>query len=207
MDYVALGLQAAFLGLAFGARTYLHLRKTGSTGFRASARRSKAEALGAGGIAAAAIASLVATILALFTSSNSLDQAWMRWSGAALASTGLALVLAAQTNMGASWRIGVNQSETTELVTSGLFNVTRNPIFLGMLVFWLGMAFLVPDILSIMAFVLALAAVEIQVRLVEEPYLIRVHGAPYLDYASRTGRLLPLIGRIRRHAPARPVTE
>lgn len=207
MDYVALALQIAFLGLAFGARTYLHLRKTGTTGFRASARRSKAEALGAGGIAAAAIASLAATILALFTSGDTSGEAWLRWSGAALAGTGLALVLAAQTNMGASWRIGVNQNETTDLVTGGLFKVTRNPIFLGMLVFWLGMAFLVPDVLSLMAFVLAVVAVEIQVRLVEEPYLIRVHGASYLDYASRTGRLLPLVGRIRRHAPARPVTE
>ena len=34
-------------------------------------------------------------------------------------------------------------------------------------------------------------------RLVEEPYLHRVHGTAYDRYAARTGRFLPWIGRQR----------
>jgi protein-S-isoprenylcysteine O-methyltransferase Ste14 len=194
-------LQALFLGLAFGLRTYLHRRRTGTTGFRVGAHRGAAEAVGAGGITVAAVASLVATVLALAGVLGPIglfDHDWLRWIGAAVALGGLILVLAAQTTMGASWRIGVDQAEVTDLVTAGLFSVTRNPIFLGMLIFWLGMAALVPSALSLVAFVVALLAVEAQVRLVEEPYLIRTHGAAYLAYASRTGRLLPGLGRIRR---------
>lgn len=36
---------------------------------------------------------------------------------------------------------------------------------------------------------------ELQVRVVEEPYLRRVHGRAYDDYVGRASLLLPLIGR------------
>lgn len=201
MALAGLILQVLFLGLAFGLRTYLHRRRTGTTGFRVGARRGAAEAVGAGGITVAAVASLVATVLALAGVLGPIglfDHDLLRWIGGAIALAGLILVLAAQATMGASWRIGVDQAEVTDLVTAGLFSVTRNPIFLGMLMFWLGMAVLVPSALSLVALVVALLAVEAQVRLVEEPYLIKTHGAAYLAYASRTGRLLPGLGRIRR---------
>jgi protein-S-isoprenylcysteine O-methyltransferase Ste14 len=41
---------------------------------------------------------------------------------------GLAGSLLAQLAMGDSWRIGVDESEKTELVTAGPFAVVRNPI-------------------------------------------------------------------------------
>ncbi|PYG00281.1 hypothetical protein SAMN05216184_104223 [Georgenia satyanarayanai] len=41
-----------------------------------------------------------------------------------------------------------------------------------------------------------LLAVEIQVRLVEEPYLIRAHGHAYASYSERVGRFLPGLGRL-----------
>ena len=97
--------------------------------------------------------------------------------------------------MGASWRIGVDQAERTQLVTDGLFRWSRNPVFLGMLIFWTGIALIVPNSVAIVAVFLAVAAVEVQVRMVEEPYLIRAHGATYQEYATSTGRLVPGIGK------------
>ena len=38
---------------------------------------------------------------------------------------------------------------------------------------------------------------ELHVRLVEEPYLLRVHGDAYRRYAARTGRFLPRVGRLK----------
>jgi len=108
MGPIALVLQISFLLLAFGLRTFLHWRKTGSTGFRAGAQRSKAEAVGAGGITVAAITSLIATVLYALDVADPLSfLEWplLRWSGAGLALLGILLVLAAQSNMGASWRI------------------------------------------------------------------------------------------------------
>ncbi len=37
---------------------------------------------------------------------------------------------------------------------------------------------------------------QVQVRAIEEPYLVRTHGAAYTGYAARTGRFLPGIGRL-----------
>lgn len=199
MPLVGLTLQTLFLVLAFGLRTYLHTRGTGTTGITLGARRSAAEAFGAGGIAVATIGSLLASVLAVAGAVDpiiALDHRWLRWLGVLLASAGLLLVLAAQSNMGASWRIGVDEAEVTDLITGGLYSMSQNPIFLGMLLFWLGMAILLPNAVAIAAFVVALLAIQVQVRLVEEPYLLRTHGDEYLAYASRTGRLLPGLGRL-----------
>ena len=46
--------------------------------------------------------------------------------------------------MGASWRIGVDPEETTELVTGGVFGLCRNPIYTFMVIAWVGFALLVP---------------------------------------------------------------
>ncbi|MFE6925420.1 methyltransferase family protein [Nocardia sp. NPDC057663] len=60
---------------------------------------------------------------------------------------------------------------------------------------FLGLALLVPNPLALGGLATSLAAIEIQVRCVEEPYLHRVHGDQYADYAARTGRFLPVRGR------------
>ena len=73
----------------------------------------------------------------------------------------------------------------------------RNPIFSGAALTAAGLALVVPNVLSLAMLVLFVAGLEIQVRLVEEPYLLRVHGEAYRRYAARTGRFLPGVGRLR----------
>ena len=43
---------------------------------------------------------------------------------------------------------------------------------------------------------LLIAGLEIQVRLVEEPHLIRTHGEAYLAWARGVGRFVPGLGRL-----------
>ncbi len=99
--------------------------------------------------------------------------------------------------MGESWRIGVDGDERTELVTDGAFRLVRNPIFTAMLITATGLAMIIPNVISILGLVALFAALEIQVRLVEEPYLRTVQGAEYLAYAQSAGRFAPGVGRIR----------
>ncbi len=40
-------------------------------------------------------------------------------------------------------------------------------------------------------------ALELQVRVVEEPYLLRTHGRRYAGYAATVGRFMPGAGRVR----------
>jgi len=99
--------------------------------------------------------------------------------------------------MGESWRGDVDASIRTPLVTRGPFRLVRNPIFSGAALTATGLALVVPNVLSLAMLVLFVAGLEIQVRLVEEPYLLRVHGDAYRRYAERTGRFLPGVGRLR----------
>jgi protein-S-isoprenylcysteine O-methyltransferase Ste14 len=117
-------------------------------------------------------------------------------AGIALFATGLAGTFYSQLAMGASWRVGVDESERTELVTGGPFRLVRNPIYAAMLPALLGLALLTPNALALAGFALVLLALELQVRVVEEPYLLRTHGHEYRRYAERVGRFVPGVGRL-----------
>jgi protein-S-isoprenylcysteine O-methyltransferase Ste14 len=99
--------------------------------------------------------------------------------------------------MGDSWRVGVDQSESTSLITHGVFSYARNPVFTGMLLVLWAVGFLVPNVVSLGGALAASVGLDLQVRLVEEPYLRTMHGEPYLRYAGRVGRFIPFIGRLR----------
>lgn len=99
--------------------------------------------------------------------------------------------------MGTSWRIGVDAQERTDLVTTGPFASVRNPVFTAMITALLGMTLMVPHLATLAALLALVVAVELQVRFVEEPYLVRVHGQAYLSYARTAGRFVPGLGRLR----------
>jgi len=98
--------------------------------------------------------------------------------------------------MGDSWRVGVDESEKTQLVTSGLFGWVRNPIFSFMWLSVAGLVLVVPNALSLLASSLTVLGIEAQVRAVEEPYLKHIHGEAYARYAATVGRFVPGIGRL-----------
>jgi protein-S-isoprenylcysteine O-methyltransferase Ste14 len=198
--WLALGLYVLYMALAFGLRTWLLLRRTGSSGFKGISGRPFSLEWTAGVLFVVAIAVGVAApvldILDVIEPLDALDSAGVRATGVAIFSVGLIATLYAQIAMGASWRIGVDEGERTDLVTSGPFAVVRNPIFSGMLPASTGLALLVPNVVAIAGVAALVLALEIQVRLVEEPYLLRVHGETYRGYASRVGRFVPGLGRL-----------
>jgi len=93
----------------------------------------------------------------------------------------------AQISMGDSWRIGVPKGETLTLRTRGPFAVSRNPIFLGMLVFVLGMTMWSPSAVTLALLAVTYVALEVQIR-VEEAYLERTHGETYRAFRNRVRR-------------------
>nr|WP_245848787.1 methyltransferase [Lentzea kentuckyensis] len=64
-------------------------------------------------------------------------------------------------------------------MTNGLFAHVRNPIFTAMIATGAGLTLLAPNAIAVIAFTTLVAAIEIQVRVVEEPYLLRTHGERY----------------------------
>ena len=95
----------------------------------------------------------------------------------------------AQFQMSKSWRIGIDYEEKTELVSSGLFNYSRNPIFLGILLSYLGTFLIAPNTLSFSVLLVIFFIIQTQVRL-EEEYLEKVQGKNYLEYKKQVRRWL-----------------
>ncbi len=200
MPRLTLALAALYLALAVGGRALLQWRRTGSTGIRGLARSGAADWAAGALLVGGMLAGLAAPILALagwLPPPAALDRPSVRLAGVALFAAGLLGTLAAQLAMGASWRIGVDPSEKTALVTRGPFAVVRNPIYSAMLPALLGLALTTPSLLALAAWVAEVTAIELQVRFVEEPYLASVHGAAFADYCARVGRFVPWLGRSR----------
>jgi protein-S-isoprenylcysteine O-methyltransferase Ste14 len=204
VELLALAAYALYMALAFGLRTVVQLRRTGSSGFEGVSGRPGSAEWWAGVLFVVAIlVGLAAPVLALTDVVEpiaGLDAGAVHALGLVLFAAGLAGTLAAQVAMGESWRIGVDAAETTELVTDGPFAIVRNPIFAAMLPASAGLALMVPSVVALAGLGALLVALELQVRVVEEPYLLRVHGAGYAGYAARVGRFVPGVGRL---APAR----
>lgn len=126
-----------------------------------------------------------------------LDRTILAVAGTVLVGVGIAITLVSQRAMGPSWRGDVDPDARTALVTGSPFRLVRNPILTGTITTAIGLALVTPNLLSLLMLVAFLVSIEVQVRLVEEPYLLAVHGAAYRDYAARTGRFVPGIGRLR----------
>jgi protein-S-isoprenylcysteine O-methyltransferase Ste14 len=195
----AVGLLVVYLALAFGVRVAVALRTTGRTGIAGLGGAPPLELLGGGLFALALAMGAANPVLALadvLEPIEDLETDALRAIGFALCGVGIAGTFQAQLAMGASWRIGVDESERTELVTGGVFALSRNPIYTFMMIAWVGFALLVPTWLSLASIPVGIVAFEVQVRLIEEPFLLRSHGEPYRAWASRVGRFVPGLGRL-----------
>jgi len=116
-----------------------------------------------------------------------LDFPLVKWIGLVLLLVSFAWTAASQTQMGTSWRIGIDKKNRTELVGKGIFTISRNPIFLGMRVGLLAVFLIIPSAITLLALVLGDILLQIQVRL-EEEHLRGLHGEVYEEYRGQVRR-------------------
>ncbi|WP_329081245.1 MULTISPECIES: methyltransferase family protein [unclassified Streptosporangium] len=185
---------------AFGIRALIHRRRTGSSGMNGISGPAFSAAWWAGVLFAVAIAlgllAPIAALVGVVEPIGAMVAVPLQLVAAVLILAGGTATVLAQAAMGASWRVGVDEGEITTLVTGGPFRLVRNPIFTAMATTSIGWTLLVPSALSLAALAALITAIELQVRVIEEPYLIRTHGSDYLTYASSAGRFVPALGRL-----------
>jgi protein-S-isoprenylcysteine O-methyltransferase Ste14 len=208
MAAAALVLYGVSLTVTFGVRVAIQIRRTGSTGLHGLPPGAGSLEWIAGGMFIAGLAmggmAPVLALLGILEPIPALDGTVANALGFVLAVCGIALTFAAQLAMGDSWRVGVDPEERTALVTDGPFRLVRNPIYSAMLPTVFGLVLMVPNPLSVAAIVVLFIGLELQVRLVEEPYLLEVHGNAYADYAAGVGRFVPGLGLMAAGAPRPP---
>lgn len=195
---ISLALFTVFLVVGFGWRSVEQRRRTGSTGFRGvSGRPGSLEWWAGVGFVIAIACAVLAPVLQMVGVVSPVavaDRPEVVFAGVLVAAAGIAATVYAQLAMGDSWRIGVDPGETTTLVRTRVFGLVRNPIFTAMIVFGVGVVLITPNWPAIVGLVLLIATIELQVRIVEEPYLLAVHGDDYRGYTASVGRFLPRTG-------------
>lgn len=118
-----------------------------------------------------------------------LDNITITYIGIGFLIVALVWTVIAQGNMKNSWRIGIDTQTKTELVTNGLFSISRNPIFFGMISSLVGLFLTTPNALTLIFLILGYVLIQIQIRL-EEEFLIKEHGQAYIGYKQKVRRLI-----------------
>ena len=90
---------------------------------------------------------------------------------------------------GRSWRIGIDHEHQTALVRTGVFGLSRNPIFLGMKISLVGLFLAIPNALTALTLLTGIVLIQIQVRL-EEEFLANTHDEEYCQYRQQVRRWL-----------------
>ena len=118
-----------------------------------------------------------------------IDSQVSRIIGAGLIVIGLLFFIGAFVSFGDSWRVGFDVKTPGELVTGGIFAVSRNPIYVFLDLWFIGIFLINGRLIFLIYAVLTLIAIHWQI-LQEEAFLSNLYGEPYHQYRSRTGRYL-----------------
>ena len=183
-----------FFGLAFVLPTYRVWKSTGVNPYKLGSTDTAHDYIGKN-FRFVMFACVLVVILFTFAPNlyrflipiSYFTSAYFSIAGAILLSIALLWVLTAQVQMQKSWRIGIDEDVKTELVQTGLFKISRNPIFLGMRVMLLGFFLAIPNAATLVILISGELLVQTQVRL-EEEFLTRTHGQSYLAYQKQVRR-------------------
>lgn len=117
------------------------------------------------------------------------QNAAMQWVGLFLCAASLVWFALTLRSFGVSFRIGIDEKTPDRLVTSGMFALSRNPIYVAFLSFILGMLLVYPNLATLLVLVLFAAVIHRQV-LREEKFLKSYYGKEYEEYCRRVRRYL-----------------
>lgn len=114
----------------------------------------------------------------------------VRWIGFVLAICGDVIFVISVWTMRDSWRAGVSETDKTELVTNGIYQISRNPAFLGFDLVYIGilMMFFNWVLFAVSAF--AMLMFHLQIVNVEEDFLVATFGDAYVDYKNKVNRYI-----------------
>src|ERR1700753_1462931 len=106
------------------------------------------------------------------------------WVGVGLCLGGVSILAFSLVSFGSSFRVGIDAEQPGRLVTTGIFAVSRNPIYVGFFLFLLVqfLAFLSWITLTALGFAGALFHRQV---LREEAFMRQRYGQEYTEYCTR----------------------
>lgn len=102
---------------------------------------------------------------------------------------GVLVFILAMRTMRDSWRAGIPEKDKTELVTDGIYQISRNPAFLGFDFMYLGLLIAFFNFVHLVFVLYAVIMLHLQI-LQEEQFLSNTFGEKYNVYRQKIGRYL-----------------
>jgi protein-S-isoprenylcysteine O-methyltransferase Ste14 len=109
------------------------------------------------------------------------------WIGVGLCCGGLLVLLASLISFGKSFRVGIDIDHPDQLVTTGVFAWSRNPIYVGFFLVLVGQFLVFPNWIPL-AYLAAGTALFHRQVLREEEFMRRQYGEEYAVYCRRVRR-------------------
>jgi protein-S-isoprenylcysteine O-methyltransferase Ste14 len=117
------------------------------------------------------------------------DSNLIAWTGVGLCFIGVLVLVASLLSFGRSFRVGIDVDKPDELVTTGVFAVSRNPIYVGFAFVLVGQFLVFPNWIPLIYLAAGVALFHRQV-LREESFMRQHYGREYAEYCRRTRRYL-----------------
>jgi protein-S-isoprenylcysteine O-methyltransferase Ste14 len=109
--------------------------------------------------------------------------------GLVLGCFGDVIFLIAVVTMKDSWRAGIAEDDKTEMVTSGIYRISRNPAFLGFDCVYIGLVLMFFNLPLLLFSIFAMLMLHLQI-LQEEKYLVKEFGEGYINYKKKVCRYI-----------------
>lgn len=129
---------------------------------------------------------VVVEIFSIVLNSSAFPPA-LRMAGLVAAVLGDIVFALAVWTMRDNWRAGIAKNDNTQIVTSGIYKLSRNPAFLGFDLVYIGVLMMFFNWILFAFSVLAMLMLHLQI-LQEETYLPTVFGDDYSAYRKKAGR-------------------
>ena len=128
-------------------------------------------------------------LISIYLNTSSLP-IWARNIGVVLAILGDVIFVISVLTMRDSWRAGVSKTDKTELVTNGIYKISRNPAFLGFDLVYIGILLMFFNWILFAVSIVAMIMFHLQIVNVEEDFLAVAFGNEYLEYKKKVNRYL-----------------
>lgn len=93
-----------------------------------------------------------------------------------------------------NWRAGVPETDKTEIVTTGIYSISRNPAFFGFDLVYTGILCMFFNWILLVVSIFTMIMFHLQIVNVEEDFLIAAFGDEYLNYRKKVNRYLGRAG-------------
>lgn len=114
---------------------------------------------------------------------------YINFVGLVMIAIGIAFIVSAMISMKNAWRVGIDFNSSSELMTCGIYKISRNPAFLGFDIMLIGLFLTYPNLIVLMVSIGNVLLFHLMI-LEEEQYLLQTKGDKYTQYKKATPRYL-----------------